>query len=205
MKKLFGFLILSFMGVGICHADLFDFTKSKEFTVLFSSQSSTGFSGTTTYTLIKLSDTTNWPHKDTGAIHITSIQTEMDKAAASTSTIRIGVVNYVGASTGSITWLATRRSEQNVSNTNVLFAHDYPDFGIYAKVRPSATANVDGATPGALSTEKSSGVNYILQNTNLPNIIGGSSFPAVGDILIELNKGATVINYSVRIKYFTEK
>lgn len=204
MKKLFGFLILSFMGT-LCHADLFDLTKSKEFTILFSSQSGTGFSGTTTYTLIDLSDTVNWPHKETGGIHITSIQTEMDKAAASTSTIRIGVVNYVGVSTGSITWLATRRGEQNVSNTNILFAHDYPDFGIYAKVRPSATANVDGATPGALSTEKSSGVSYIAQNTALPTILSGSSFPAVGDIVIELNKGATAINYSVRIKYFTEK
>lgn len=161
--------------------------------------------GTTTYVLIDLSDTVNWPHKEKKAIHITSIQCELDKAAASTTTVRIGVVNYIGVSSGSITWFYDKKGEQNISNTNVDGYQEYPDYGINTKVNFS-TGEFDGTTPYILSTEKSSLVTYLKLNTFLPTINSTQVFPAVGDILIEFNKSTvqTIINYVIRIKYYSE-
>lgn len=202
MKKLLGFLFLIFMG-SLAHADLFDFTQQKEYEINFSSQSPTTVSGVSTLVLIDLSDTATWPHKEKKAIHITSIQCEIDKAAASTTTVRMGVVNYVGVSSGSITWFYDKFGALNVSNTNVVAYNEYPNYGINTKVNLS-TGDFDGTTPYILSTDKSSLTTSVKLNTNLSTIVGTQVFPAVGDILIELTKGAAAINYSIRVKYYSE-
>src|SRR6185436_1218852 len=55
--------------------------------------------------LVDLSDTVNYPHKETGELNLDSIRVDIDKIAASTCTVKIGVVNYVDTSTGSVTWV----------------------------------------------------------------------------------------------------
>lgn len=204
MKKLFTFLFLIGL-TSICKADIFDYSKAKEYTIYFSSSSPTTFTGTTSYILIDLSSTTIWPHKETGGIHITSIYTEFDKAAASTTSIRLGVINFVNTSTGSITWFDGTRSVNNVSNTNAVYNQEYPDFGIDTKVTRAARADLDGLTNNLLSTEKTSGAGTVNLSTGMPTILNAYAFPAVGDIVMEISKAATAISYYIRIKYYTDK
>lgn len=205
MKKLFGFLILTFMGIGISHAELFDYTAQKEFTITYSTQMPTAIINSGPLMLIKLSSTTIWPHKEAGAVHITSIQTELDKAATSTTTIKIGVINYLGASTGSVTWFSIQRTELNVSNTGNILQEWYPNMGIYAKVIAPVAADTDGLTPYILSTEKSSGSSSYKLGTAVPTILGTTVMPALGDIVMEITKGGVAINYNIRVKYYSEK
>lgn len=203
MKKLFTFLFL--MGVtSICKADLFDYTKQKEYSIWISSVSPTGFSGTTSYILIDLSDTTNWPHKDKGEIHITSIYSDIDKAAASTSSVRMGVINMVSPSTGSITWFNGIRSGNNVSNTDILFQYDQTDYGLNLKINKNATQGINGTTPYLLSTEKTNGSSAINLSTGMPTIQSGYALPGVGDVIIEFAKAGTAITYNLLIKYYTQ-
>lgn len=200
MKKIL-LLGLSVIMCGIAKADLFDLQKSKEYSLWFSSTSPTGFSGTTTYILIDLTDTTNWPHKDTGELHINSIEINLDKAAASTTTVRLGVVNFVNASTGSVTWFSGIKSINNVSNTNSTFQFLFPDLGINTKVRPASTPDTDGSTPYIISTETTSGSTAFQDDTAMPTIRSTTIIPKVGDIVMEIGKSGTAIVYDLLVKY----
>lgn len=209
MKKVIGFISLMFLGsfgslVSLVHADLFDMQKGREVEVYFSSASA--FLGSTTYMLIDLSDTTNWPHVQKSGFHITGIDYQIDKAAASTTTVRIGVVNFVNASTGSISWFSSYKGDLNASNTNVAPFKDYNDLGIYTKVKAASNPDADGSTPFFVTNDKTQGSSAFKLFTNIPTILGGSAVPAVGDIVIEINKPATAtnINYNIRVKYYSE-
>lgn len=203
MKKLFGFLAVMLLIVGTAKADLFDFTKSKEYTIHFSSASSAAFSGTTNYILIDLSNTASFPHKETGEIHITDVYINVDKAAATTAAVRLGVVNFVNASTGSVTWFNRYMNLVNVSNTPGSIVQQFQDTGLNTKVVPSSTVNTDGSTKYILSNDKTSGSTDFQNDVPLWDMLGNSVTPRPGDIIIQFEKSAAAVNFEVTIRYYS--
>lgn len=202
MKKLLGFLGLMFMG-SLAHADLFDYVRDKAVSVHYNQDMAAALLSTATV-IVDLSDTTNWPHKDNGAINISSIRIEVDKAAASTTTVRLGVVNFINTSTGSVTWFYTSGNELNVSNTESV---GYASFGEgFLRLKATQTATpTDGTTHYVISNEKTSGSTVYQTDVKLPSLITAGTAPGLGDIVMEVTKAAAAVNVTVDLIYFSDK
>ena len=140
----------------------------------------------TSAVLIDVSDTTNWPHGETGEVQINFIRVSVDKAAASTATVGIGVVTALSASNGNVTWVYGLSSLHNVSNTSLGEVVDFQPSWIGLKAIPA-----DGSTPDILSNDTTSASSVYQNDTILPSTSGTDVAPAVGDIVLELTKPGT--------------
>jgi hypothetical protein len=158
----------------------------------------------TTAVVVDLSDIVNFPHKRSKELILTSIALQIDKVAASTCTVKLGVVNFVNASTGSVTWFTEFPNDRNVSNT--LTQNYYTGTYYYdLLVKPSSTSDVDGATPYILSNDKTSGSTTYQNDVVLPNAANTSATPAVGDLIMQVTKDATnALDVYVTVTYFAE-
>lgn len=150
--------------------------------------------------IIDLSDTTNWPHKmysgSVGFLSISTIRAEVDKVAASTFTLKIGVVTAVDTSTGSVKWFATCSNALNVSNTNnvpMIFTNN--QLNDLKVIAPTPNSGLDGTTPFLLSSDVTSGSTIYQTDVPLPSpVAGGSTAPGIGDIVMSYTKDATNAN-----------
>lgn len=150
--------------------------------------------------LIDLNDTTNWPHKDTGFINISSIRIEIDKTAASTTTVKIGVVNMVDTSTGSITWFHTVEGVKDVSNTNVIDVESYTPNFICTKTNVASNTLADGSTPFIASNELTSGTTLIRNSITYQGVTNGNTMKR-GDIVLGIINGIVAETVTVEIQY----
>ena len=205
MKKvLFGlFICLGFISTS--QAGIFDETGDRTVRVSYSTYSFTTMLSSSVV-LIDLSDTSGFPHKETREINISSIRVNFDKAAASTATVRIGVVNFVDTSTGSITWFYEIKSDLNVSNTNVeLFRNYNPNF-IRTRVEGGTAScgdDCNGTTPYLFSNSKTNGSTTYQTDVKLLSVTGTNVFPGRGDIVMEWTKAGSAMNITVDIDYNT--
>lgn len=199
MKRLL--IALSFICgmAAVSHADWLG--DSKE---IMTVHYSTAVAATTTSTstiFIDLSDVTNYPHKETRELYLQDIYIRIDKVASSTGTVRLGVVNMVNSSTGSVTWFRTTSSLLNVSNTRVIDAENNEPSYIRARVNSNGL-NTDGSTPYILSSDKTSGSTTYQNDVNLYTVSGAQVTPAQGDIIVEIVKdGTNAWNVAVSAQY----
>lgn len=159
---------------------------------------------TSTYTiLVDLSDTTNWPHKKTREINIVGLKVFVDKVAASTGSVKIGVMNMVNASTGSVTWFYNQSWIKNVSNTGNHNFMDYSFSPIKTRVE-GGLAGTDGTTPYLLSNDKISQSTVFQTDVNLPTLVGQSP-PGRGDIIVQYQNpdAANTIFVYIEMQYYT--
>lgn len=156
-----------------------------------------------TYTvLVDLSDTTNWPHKNAKSLEIKRVKILVDKTAASTCTVRLGVVNHVNASTGSVTWFTGLQNERNVSNTNNALYH-FLDNTVYNLTVYRANNNqTEGATPFLLSNEVTTASTIFQNDVRLPAPIAAGVIPAVGDLVLQVLNGAVAVEVYVEVQYY---
>lgn len=199
MKKLW--LLLALLGAtsGIAHAD---FLGEEVFTAKY--RLSVAANTSTAAVVIDLSDTTNFPHKNSRELNIDSLRISVDKVAASTFTVKVGVVNFVNASTGSITWFYSEEGVVNVSNTNVIGFYDYrPDF-IRARVNESSTQDTDGATPYIISNDTTSGSTTYQTDVRLPSMLAAGAIPARGDLVIFVQTGAGAVVANLKLQYHSK-
>ena len=204
MKRLW-FLALLLGMASVSHAELFRGIEDKSVTVNY--QLAFTAAGASTATLIiDLSDTVTWPHTETGYIVVTGIKVEFDKAAASTGTVKLGVVNFVNASTGSVTWFWANTNGANVSNTNNIFALNYYPTPIRLKVVPHSTdpGGSNGTTPYILSNDKTSGSTLYQNDVPLGAPIGAPT-PSRGDVVMFIDRGANISNIRVELQYYAER
>lgn len=166
--------------------------------------------GTQYFDLISLSTTpTLFPHtamipQDTGEIDINYINISVDKAAASTETVKLGVITAINTSTTSITYFFNNPSQLNVSNTNVLSGSNFSPAFYRTKVKPS-TPNV-GATPYILSNDNDNNSTVINSSTTyLSSPLGVSVTPGLGDIIMKVINGSAIINVVVDVWYHAER
>lgn len=173
----------------------------------FSKYKLNGVSVSTSVILIDLSDATNFPHKATnrtGGVSVTSVRTVVDKVAASSGAVNIGVVYEVNATTGSVRWFYTNDFRSDTVGTHLI------DFVNYT---PSALrTNIDSTGSSFYTISSTATVRSTIYQTDvgLPttNAINGSVNPAVGDIILRYDSNAnsqTGINIDVEIGYYTTK
>lgn len=158
----------------------------------------------TSAVVVDLSNTTNFPHKQTGVLNISSIGIEIDKAAASTTTVRLGVINYVNSSTGSVTWFRKIEGNLNVSNTNIVDFRSYTPNFLKLRVEQSSTPDADGATPFLVSNDTTSGSTIYQTDINLPSPIGGSAC-GPGDLVLSVVNGNGAVVVSIEVQYHADR
>lgn len=205
MVKIFKKFIVAAFVVGgmssISHAWIFEQLPDKTKTVVYSQAVAANIS--TSAVIIDLSNTTNYPHKETGNINISSIRIDVDKAAASTCTVRLGVVTFVNTSTGSITWFASRAFRLNASNTSPSpFIHYAPNY-LNLKAE-SAGVDVTGTTPNLISNLLTAGSSEFQSDLLIPGTYT-SVAPVRGDIILQINNGTAATDVKVEIQYSSEQ
>ena len=212
MKKFWLAFLLAFIPLK-AHAAITDPLVIQEKTVVIHFSTTVPAATTSNFDLIALSTTPGvFPHTDRGEIDISHINVVLDKAASSTGTVRIGVLNFVNSSTGSVSFFYTYSSTKNVSNTALPIPTNFTSAFYRCRVnsgRTSTNTDVDGLTPFILTNEKISGSSVYKSTTvasaQLPSPVGQIS-PAAGDIIMEVkNLDATnAINVVVDIWYHSE-
>lgn len=177
----------------------------------------TSLSGTTVprpmlVDLISLSTTSGlFPHKDTGEIDISHFNFNLDKPAASTGTVRLGVITMVSPSTGSVSFFYSFSFQKNVSNNGLPIPMNQTPSFVRCRVNSGmvSTTNflVDGLTPYILTNETRSGSGLYASTNSVPSpISAGAVLPRVGDIVLEYNNfdAANTIPLNVDIWYHSE-
>lgn len=185
--SLFSALIISVCSIS-AEAGIFDNIPDKAVSVHYKL---TVAANTSTHTvLVDLSNTTNWPHKETGYIAIDALKVTVDKVAASSPTVKIGVVTFVDASTGSVAYAWSLDASKNVSNTSVEAFNNWSPSFLRLKVNPTAPTGVlftDGSTPYLLSSEHVRANTAFQTDVILPNPYGTDAAPGLGDIILSVN------------------
>lgn len=204
-KKVALFLGL-FLMAGLAKAGLWDDIPER-YTVVYTS-SPAGVSVSTTIVMVSLSSNT-WPHIDSNLsareIIIDSIQVDMDKAAATTATVKVGVIREINASSGTVVYFETVGNALNVSNTNNMQYIVYPDGGLNCRVNPRSPnfgASL-GSTPFLFSNDATTSTS-LTTSLPLPSVAGGIiTFPRQGDIVATVTTGAAASNFSIIVRYRT--
>jgi len=141
-----------------------------------------------------------FPHEfSNGYIEIYSIELDIDKVAASSASVRIGVVTFVNASTGAVSWFWAKEHPTNVNNTNLHGCFNYWPYSLKTKVVPN---HGDGLTPFLITSTKTlESVDY-QTDVELVSPAGAESGPpGKGDIVMEVENGSGVTLVDLRILY----
>lgn len=147
--------------------------------------------------LVDLSSTTIFSHDETGEIHITRIDVLVDKLAASTGTIKLGVVNSVNVTTGSVTFFARNSFERNISNTTNLLTVNLEDSSVKARADAPAPGGVNvGTTPFIYSNDNLSESTIFQTDVKLPTP-NGNAGPGLGDIILFASNNDVTNTYNV--------
>ena len=211
MKRLLASLLFIGFFSGIAHAALDDegVTREKTYVVHFSStvQANT----VAVFDLISLSTTASiYPHTrnnplDIGEIDISHITMLIDKVATASATVKIGVLDYVGTSTGSASYFFSRSSLNNVSNTDVVVLANFTPSFYRTRVRPGIsvstfTAFVDGITPFFISNEMDQG-SFIFNSTAAYQSTNGLMNLQRGDTIMKVTTFGSMVNFIVDVWY----
>lgn len=202
MKKiLFAIAIL----VGICStASAFEFGANRAYDKQHLRYKVAVAAHLSTSTLIvDLSNTTNWPHKRTGEIHVYNVRLNIDKTAASTTTVKLGVVTLSSTTAGDVTWFLGAENERNVSNT-LLPIYVTSDLVYNLKVVPSATMGLVGSTPYILSNDKTTTSTAYQNDVKIPSTTGTLTIPAAGDLIMLVSNGAVAVEVYLELDYSGE-
>lgn len=209
LKALLIGAILSVPFVSKAHADNDTESTLRDKTVVVHSTITVAANTSTATLVISLSSNAavvagGWPHYDNGGIDITGIVVEMDKVAASTMTLRFGVVTFVNTSTGSVTWFYNMNQTKNASNSSSDHYFQSENAGIRCKVIP--VVNGTGTTPYIVSSEKTAGSTTYQTDVNLISPIGFTA-PGRGDIVLEIinNDFTQSVNVDYTILYHSHK
>lgn len=204
MKKLFIFAVVIAGLSGKVSAWFGDDSADRTGRIVYSTAPANATLSTTTI-LIDLSDTTNWPHKQTREINISSIRLEVDKLAASSGTVRIGVVTLSSSTAGFVSWFFIKDFKNNASNgDNDIFRIYAPNF-IRTRVE-GGTAGTEGTTPYlAVSPSAKTTASTVYQSdVALPTLLDTNVAPARGDIVFDFTKDvSSAWKFNIEIDYNT--
>jgi hypothetical protein len=150
--------------------------------------------------IVDLSDTTNWPHKNTSGINVSGLWVDVDKAGASTDTVKVGVVTNIDASSGTVKWFFVAANTANRVSTPGLQSPI-----IEGIVRTKV--NSSNVTPYILTNNSSSQSTIFQTDVLLPTANGTFVAPAVGDIVafIEGGGAAATATATIHLIYSAER
>lgn len=213
MKKLWIVVLLALFSAAprAARAAITDAAVLREKTVVVHYSTTVPAGATSTFDLISIATTTGFfPHLDRGELDPNYINTLADKVSTSSGNIKIGVLSYVGASTGTAVFFFNNSFLKNVSNNANSLMTNSSDTFYRCRVTSARTAtnsDVDGITPFILSNDKRQGsTNYHIGGLIASPIPAGFVNPNVGDIVMEVNNSDSVnsINVIVDVWYHSE-
>lgn len=184
MKKLIGlFCLLAFAGV--LRADESDLVFNINRKIHYENAA---VSASTQIIMVDISDTVNYPHPFGNAMAVSKVfltaNSMLGGSNISSGTMQLGVVTYVGNSTGTVEWFSGY-SYYNTSSGTI----NYNDFvaPMYTRTYVQKVVNGDGVTPYFGTNSVTSGSSAYTVSKVLPTSLGTSSPPAIGDIILNIN------------------
>jgi hypothetical protein len=155
----------------------------------------------TTAILVDLSDITNFPHSKTGYVVVNALRVNIDKAAASTGTVRIGLIVAISTTVGSVEWIHTTNFDRDTVSTHL------EEMINFAPACIRAYANTSGATPYLIGISTANSTLF-QSDVNLPTTYqpSGAVAPAVGDLVLRYDAiGSTAMDIEVELWYDTRR
>jgi hypothetical protein len=147
--------------------------------------------------LIDLSDTTTWPHEQTGSIDIDSLSATITFASGTAEAIiRVGVVSQISGTQGDVTWLCNYRLGAQSANDSQQVIDNFQPSSVQCKI-------TGGAVVGAISNVVETNVAAINTGAAL-NSPAGSTIPAVGDVLLKLEYVADTFSANLDCLYHSD-
>lgn len=175
MRKLILFT-LAFGIAGLAHAGVFGAQEKSNFEIHYVLAGDITVISTATI-LIDLSDTSNFPHKQTTSIDISYLKITVEKVRASSGTIKVGVVTRVDATNADVSFFAS-----------VIFATTTATrIEKELAISPSTIrTRIKNGAPLFFVTNDSSTSDTLFQ-TDFPLATGagGLATPEVGDIVVK--------------------
>jgi len=192
MKKLLGILLV-FGFVGYAHA-ISPVDEDDNVRLHYVNNSVTA---STSIVAIDLSDTSSFNTRHTGYIVISEIRVKLDTVASATGTVKVGVMNFVNASTGSVSYFFECPIYNHGATADVIICGEkYAPSFLRAKVNAGtvgASAEfADGVLPFVVTNSATSGDTSWQTDITIPTVLGGTATPAVGDVILTLTNGSGV-------------
>ena len=162
--------------------------------------------------LVDLSDSTNFPHSDTNAIHLLSLDLHAEKASDGVFEIHVGVITEVDDENGSAEWVHTFHLEANGNATDSTDRFvDGLDFTLNGACPDGLNlAIVSGATPYVINYGRTQAGSTNWQTdvgllSPAGAAAGATGKPGAGDLvmLIDETSDAGTISWTVTGRYFT--
>jgi len=190
MKRLVLFL-LTFGVLSFSHAGAFG---AKEESNVLLRHSIVANTVSTSTILIDRSDITNYPHKLTNAIDISFININLDKATTSSGTIKIGVIVSINATDADVHFFSGI-DFANSTGTHIEMKENITPSTIRTQVKSSS--------PLFFVTNDTSLTDTDFQNdTSIPNAVGGTATPEVGDIVLQVTRtGTELLSFNIQVLY----
>jgi len=203
MFKRFAILLIFLLCFcSVSHALVTDYIPEESVTVNYNLSVAADISTTTL--LIDKSDTTNWPHVKDQWINVDSIKLSVDGVAASTQSVKIGVVSKIHASSGSVTWFHTYRKELNVTgNQTMVEGGNYNPAPSFLRLRVDGGVSFgdgEGSTSYLISNDTDLNTTTYQSDVNLPSPDGNTA-PGIGDIIMQISNGASAIVIDAQLIY----
>lgn len=147
---------------------------------------------------IDLSDDTNFPHANTGAIVLSAIYLSVDKANTSQGIIQLGIITRIDGTDADVEFVQGFSFEKS-SSTSIVRDRD---FGLNAM-----NCGVSGGTvPRVASGFRTNGITALNTGVTLATSIGGTATPAVGDAVVFFgHSSGGSFNPAVSGFYYTER
>lgn len=144
--------------------------------------------------IISLSSSTPgslYPHNFNRELQIRGMRLEIDKVAAATCTVKVGVMTYVDISSGSVSYFFGNGNDNNVSNSDedTNFYLDNLSYNLHVDPLLPITTN-DGLTPYLITNDKLTKSIQFNSTTPIPSS-NGVIVPHVGDLIMSVTKDSS--------------
>lgn len=196
MKKWLSLLfLLSFPA--LAKADIIKSSLEEPVLVRLSTQS---IVTSTNIILVDLSSTTVYPHKNTGFLNVVGIRLDVAKVAASSGTIKLGVVYRIDQSSGDVKWFYSYDFSKSAAGTEII---DRPkeDFFFYR-----LKVGSDNSTPYLLTNDKTEFSTNFQNDVALLTPTGSYVNTDKGDIILSFtNSGSNAMNLTIDLLYNSER
>jgi hypothetical protein len=152
-----------------------------------------GVAASVDYILVDISDTTNYPHDQTGYVHIENLLLQVDSDVNGDYTIEIGYVDNVDATNGDFHAMYVLSGTKKVGNTQYVYFDGYPNAARFK-------------AGFSLSTENSLNDTAFQTDVNLGSTLDPTTADTPsgdGDMVMRITRTAGTINISVNFAYHT--
>ena len=145
----------------------------------------------TRYILVDKSDGTNFPHTADAALKVDSLIVNLDKEGTGNWEVRIGVVQEVDATNGSVKFFHVsqiRSAATEPVNYQVVYHSQAKRELVHGHI---------------VSTNDASGSTNWQTDVNLTNPAGTTTGPDAGDIVMEIDEdtGTSTLSFSITVEY----